>query len=94
LAAAMRANRIDEDASDPAMISGWIATLDGRTLREWTGGFDDLVTAAKPTWPAKALAADDKRVLKDIAAVSEGGDAAALPAILPVCVARRHSPGR
>jgi hypothetical protein len=47
-----------------------------------------MLDAAKP---AKALAADDKRVLKDIAAVSNGGDAAALRTLLPVWVARRHA---
>ena len=87
----MRANRINDDAADRATVSGWIAALDAKAFREWAEGFNDLVTAAKPAWPAKALAADDKRVLKDIASVSEAGDAAALRTVLPAWVARRHA---
>jgi hypothetical protein len=87
----MRANQINEEAADPATVSGWIAALDAKALREWAEGFDDFVTAAKLAWPAKALAADDKRLLKDIAAVSEGADAAALRTVLPAWVARRHA---
>ncbi len=85
-----RANRINDNAADPKSVAGSIDALDAAGLRDWAAGFDALVAAAKPGWPAKALAADDKRVLKDIRAVSNGGDAAALRAVLPAWVARRH----
>jgi len=86
----LRVNRISEDAADPQRVAGWIATLDAAALRDWAAGFDDLVAAAKPSWPARALAADDKRMLKDIRAVSKDGDQAALRTLLPAWVARRR----
>lgn len=87
----LRAFRVNEDAADPVTVAEWIKDLDASAFRDWATGFDDLVAAAKPGWPAKKLAADDKRVLKDIAAVAEGGDAAALRAVLPAWVVRRHA---
>jgi len=87
----MRANRINDDAADATIVAGWIAGLDAAALRDWAAGFSDLVAAAKSAWGSKALAADDKRVLKDITAVAEGGDATALRAVLAVWVARRRA---
>lgn len=87
----MRAYRVGEDAADPVVVAEWIKGLDASAFRDWATGFDDLVAAAKPGWPAKKLAADDKRVLKDVAAAADGADAAALRAILPAWIARRHA---
>jgi yecA family protein len=90
----MRANRISEEAADPKTVTRWIAALDETSLRDWTAGFDDLVAAAKAAWPNKALAADDKRVLKDIGAVADGGESGSLRTILPLWVATRHTKRR
>jgi hypothetical protein len=86
-----RAYRVSEDAADPVTVAGWIKGLDAGAFRDWATGFDELAATAKPAWPAKKLAADDKRVLKEIAAVADGADAAALRAVLPAWIARRHA---
>lgn len=87
----MHANRISDEAAQPDTVAGWIAALDAAGLCEWTEGFTDLVKATRSAWPAKSTAADDKRVLKDVAAVAKGAEATVLRKVLPAWVARRHA---
>ena len=86
----LTANRINDEAADPGIVAGWLAPLDAEELRDWTAGFDALLMATRRSWPAKALNADDKRVLRDIALVAKGSDGEALRAVLPAWVGRRH----
>lgn len=87
----MNANRVNDEAADPTAVAEAIAALDAGGLRDWAEGFADLVEAVKRAWSTKSLAADDKRVLKDLDAVAEGADGAALRTVLPAWVAGRHA---
>jgi hypothetical protein len=87
----VQANLADDDAGDPESTARALAALDEDGLRDWATGFDDLVAATRQSWPAKSLAADDKRVLRDIGLIAKGGDGTTLRAVLPSWVARRHA---
>ncbi|PZQ48773.1 MAG: hypothetical protein DI556_13220 [Rhodovulum sulfidophilum] len=88
------ANRVDDEAGDPANVARWLAPLGADGLRDWVAGFDALVAATRRCWPTKSLNADDKRVLRDVALVAKGSDGGALRAVLPAWVARRHASRR
>lgn len=88
---AMQANLTDEEAGDTRVLAARIAGFDAEDgLRDWAAGFDDLVSAVKRCWPARTLAADDKRMLRDIAKIAKGTKDDALRAVLPSWVARRY----
>ena len=87
----MHANKTDDDASDPQAVTRAVAALTRDDLRDWSAGFDDLVTATRRSWPTRLLAADDKRVLRDIEMIAKGADGDTLRAVLPSWVARRHA---
>lgn len=86
-----RANGIDDEAGNPEAMAQVLRALDAEDMRDWATGFDALVTAARPAWPAKALAADDKRMLRTIAKVAQGADDPGLPGLLPAWIAGRHA---
>lgn len=86
-----QANALDEDAGDPETTARALATFDAEDLKQWAKGFDTLVTATRSCWPARTLAADDKRVLKDIARVANGAEGETLRKVLPSWVAQRHA---
>ncbi|MFG6083312.1 UPF0149 family protein [Paracoccus litorisediminis] len=85
------AERANDALGDTKIVAEWIAALDVAGLRDWANGFDNLVAACPRSWPAKSLAADDKRVLREIRDVATGGDSAALRAVLPSWIARRYA---
>ena len=87
----MHANKTDDDAGDPQAVTRAVAALTRDDLRDWSAGFDDLVTATRRSWPTRLLAADDKRVLRDIEMIAKGADGDTLRAVLPSWVARRHA---
>lgn len=87
----VRANLADDDTGDPETTARALAAPDEDGLRDWATGFDDLVAATRQSWPAKSLAADDKRVLRDIGLIAKGGDGTTLRAVLPSWVDRRHA---
>ncbi|RYH06355.1 UPF0149 family protein [Tropicimonas sp. IMCC6043] len=87
----VQANLADDEAGDPETTARALAALDEDGLRDWAAGFDDLVAATRRSWPTKSLAADDKRVLRDIGQIAKGADGTTLRAVLPSWVARRHA---
>lgn len=86
-----QAELANDGAGDAQIVAGWLAALDAKGLQDWASGFDALVSQCPRSWPAKSLAADDKRVLRDIRAVTKGADSAALRKVLPSWIARRHA---
>ena len=88
------ANQTDHDAGDPKAVSQALDALKEGGLKDWAAGFDDLVKATRRSWSPKLLAADDKRVLRDIEQIAKGGEAGALRAVLPSWVARRYATRR
>lgn len=88
---AMRANATDENASDPEALMHALEALDEDDFRDWAAGFDALVSSARRSWPQRALAADDKRLLRAINKVPKGSADTALLRVLPSWIARRHA---
>ncbi|TCP58429.1 uncharacterized protein UPF0149 [Rhodovulum bhavnagarense] len=86
-----QANALDEDAGDPETTIRALATFDADGLRHWATGFDALLTVTRRYWPARSLAADDKRVLQDIARAAKGAEGETLRRVLPSWVAQRHA---
>lgn len=86
-----RANGIDDEAGNSEAMAQVLPVLDADDMRDWATGFDALVTAAPRAWPTKALAADDKRMLRAIAKVAQGDDDQVLPGLLPAWIAGRHA---
>lgn len=87
----IQAELASDGASDAKIVAGWLAAFDSKGLQDWSTGFSDLVSACPRSWREKSLAADDKRVLREIEAIAKGGDNAALRAILPSWIARRYA---
>lgn len=85
------ANQTDNDAGDPKAVAQALGALKEGGLKDWAAGFDDLVKATRRSWSPKLLAADDKRVLRDIEQIAKGGEAGALRAVLPSWIARRYA---
>jgi hypothetical protein len=83
--------QLDRTTGEPQGNAARIAALDDEDLCDWANGFDDLVEATPGTWPARRLAAEDKRVLRAIAEIADGGTGGALRAILPAWLAQRHA---
>jgi hypothetical protein len=86
-----RANGIDDEAGNAEAMAQVLRALDTDDMRDWAAGFDALVTAAPRAWPTKALAADDKRMLRAIAKVAKGSEDPGLPGPLPAWIAERHA---
>ncbi len=86
-----RANGIDDEAGNVDAMVQVLRALDADDMKEWATGFDALVTAAPRAWPAKALTADDKRMMSAIAKVAQGDDDQVLPGLLPPWIAGRHA---
>ncbi|MBD9529906.1 UPF0149 family protein [Paracoccus sp. PAR01] len=86
----IEAERANDEAGDPKLVSGWIAAFGAANLQDWAAGFENFVAACPRAWPTKSLAADDKRVLREIGAVAKGNDGSALRAVLPSWIARRY----
>lgn len=85
------ANQTDNDAVDPKAVAQALETLKEDDLKDWAAGFNDLVKATRRSWSTKLLAADDKRVLRDIERIAKGAEAGGLRAVLPSWVARRYA---
>lgn len=87
----MRATQLDRDAGDQATMSKAIAALDEGALRDWASGFSALVAATKGAWPAGALAAADRRMLRTLEMAGKDGDMDGLRAVLPSWITARHA---
>lgn len=88
---AMATDRAEDAAADAGNMNEKISALDEDALRDWAAGFTDLVKSTKSCWPAKALKADDKRILRDIGNTAEGAETGTLRSVLPAWIARRHA---
>lgn len=86
----VRANMTNENAGDPEALAQVLKALDEDDFRDWVAGFDALVSSAKRSWPQRALADDNKRLLRAITEVSNGSKDATLLSLLPFWVAERH----
>lgn len=86
----VQADFANDRASDATIMAEWLAALDAGGLKDWATGFCDLVSACPRSWPKKSLAAEDNRVLREIASIARGAESAALRAILPAWIARRY----
>lgn len=87
----MRANRVNDEAADPATVAAWLARYDATAFTDWANGFSALVAAAKSAWPAKSLAADDKRIIKQLAMARNGAEPGDVKALLPAWISRRQA---
>lgn len=90
-AVVMRANLTDENVGHPEALAHVLTALNEDGFRDWAAGFDALVSSAKRSWPQRALADEDKRLLRAITKVAKGSEDAALLSLLPSWVARRHA---
>ena len=90
----IEANQADDAAADAKAVARSLAPLAAHDLRDWAAGFDALVTATRPSWPARLLGAEDKRVLREIKRIASGSEGDALRGELPSWVARRHESRR
>jgi hypothetical protein len=86
-----RANRVDEEAGDPEAMAQILGALGGDDMADWAAGFAALVSSARRSWPAKALSADDKWLLRALSKVANGADDPGLHDLLPSWIARRHA---
>lgn len=86
-----RANGIDDEAGDTEAMAQVLRQLNTDDMRDWATGFDALVSAAPRAWPKRALAADDKRMLRAISKVAQGADDPVLPGLFPPWIAGRHA---
>lgn len=87
----IQAELASDGASDAKIVVEWLSSLDVKGIHDWATGFHDLMSACPRSWPGKSLAADDKRVLREIKDVAKGGNGAALRTVLPSWIARRHA---
>jgi hypothetical protein len=87
----LRANRVNDEAADPAVVAEWLARYDAAAFSDWAAGFSALVAVAKSAWPAKSLAADDKRMMKHLAAAGKGAEVSEVRGLLPAWISRRHA---
>lgn len=87
----LSANRVDDEAANSAVVAGWLALYDVAALKDWAAGFSALVVAAKSAWPAKSLAADDKRMMKQLATAGKGEVVSDVRGLLPTWISRRHA---
>ena len=90
----LRANAAHDNAADAAGIGARLAACDEDALRAWAGGFAAFVAANKRAWPTRMLSADDKRMLKSIAAAARRGVSRDLTLALPAWISSRHAAGR
>ncbi len=86
-----RANRFNDEAADPAIVGKWLARFDAAAFKDWAAGFSALVVAARSAWPAKSLAADDKRMMKQLATAGKGAAVSDVRSLLPAWISRRHA---
>jgi hypothetical protein len=87
----LRANRVNDEAADPAAVGEWLSRYDAAAFKDWAAGFSDLVAAAKSAWPTNSLAADDKRMLKQLAMAGKGAAVIDVREMLPAWISRRHA---
>jgi hypothetical protein len=87
----LRANAAHDVAADAVGIGARLAACDEDALRAWAGGFAAFVAANKRAWPARMLNADDKRMLKNIAAAARHGVGRDLTLVLPAWISSRHA---
>ncbi|WP_068305227.1 UPF0149 family protein [Pararhodobacter sp. CCB-MM2] len=86
-----RASTVEEMIEDSDTLKATLGILSAPDLRDWSAGFSALVDNAPYAWPAKLLAADDRRLLKIIAGVGRESDPTDLRPLLPAWVSRRYS---
>lgn len=86
-----RIEAIDDAAPDPSNIAARLVALTTDDWYDWCSGFHALVTAAPRAWPARSLAADDKRILRALADAAEGDPDPGLSSVLPAWIAGRHA---
>lgn len=87
----MRANAIVEISGGAERVAAQLAGFDAAGRRDWAAGFSALVKTVKAAWPARALAAEDKRILKSLAQPAEAGLDESLVRVLPAWFRRRYS---
>lgn len=85
-----RGNAIVDPAVGPGRIAATLAAHDAAGKRDWAAGFTAFVTAVKSAWPSRALAPDDKRVLKSLAKAAESGIDDGLARLLPEWIGHRY----
>ena len=85
-----RGNAIVDPTIGPGRISAMLTAHDAAGRRDWAAGFTAFVTDVKPAWPSRALAADDKRVLKSLAKAAEAGIDDGLARLLPGWIVSRY----
>ena len=90
----LRANAANDYVADAVDIGARLAVCDEDALRAWAGGFAACVAGNKRAWPTRILNADDKRMLKNIAAAARHGVSRDLTLVLPAWISSRHAAGR
>ncbi len=85
-----RGNAIVDPAVGPGRVAALLAAHDATGKRDWAAGFTAFVTAVKSAWPSRALAPDDKRVLKSLAKAAESGVDDGLARLLPEWIGHRY----
>lgn len=86
-----RANHFVDISSGAERVAAKLAGFDAAERRDWAAGFSALVKNVKKAWPARALAADDKRILKSLAQAAEAGIDDELARLLPAWIDRRYT---
>ena len=85
-----RGNAIVDPAVGPGRIAATLAAHDATGKRDWAAGFTAFVTGVKSAWPSRALAPDDKRVLKSLAKAANSGIDDGLARLLPEWISHRY----
>lgn len=85
-----RGNALVDPTVGPGRIAALLAAHDATGKRDWAAGFTAFVTGVKSAWPSRALAPDDKRVLKSLAKAAESGVDDGLARLLPEWIGHRY----
>ncbi|NLH82497.1 MAG: YecA family protein [Phyllobacteriaceae bacterium] len=85
-----RVNAVVDPTTGPARMISALTAFDAENKRDWAAGFSAFVAGAKSAWPSRALAPDDKRMLKSLAKAADTGVDDGLARLLPAWITQRY----